>query len=279
MLEEDTGLCDEGSASSKRAIHLCLEGVQRSHERTSARLASLSFRLHESQTRADANDDLRAGNVSCCTALSRVSTLAVVDGRDTSNFELLDSSIQHFEPSSLREGSEWSAVAVCSVLLQQRCIDTCMRRPSPPFMKNCWASSRHRTFVSTSTHPANCMMIPAIVTKIPVTRRTQIRQVVLQQRRSRFCRRAGRPPINDDVATAAASGASTRVSGLWSTILRRHTSLRDDIVLLQGPPGTGKTTTLVQPPRAREERAEGAADRLLVCAPSNRECRSFSIDF
>ena len=112
----------------------------------------------------------------------------------------------------------WSAVAVCSSCSSSGALIR-VRRPSPPFMKKL-LGKRHRTFVSTST-PSKSHDDSCDSNKDTGDGGRRFDKQCLQQRRSRFRRRAD--DLTNDDGYAAASRGSTRVSGLWSTILRRHT--------------------------------------------------------
>eukprot|EP00965_Chrysotila_dentata_P177959 5878627-Pleurochrysis_carterae.AAC.2 len=50
------------------------------------------------------------------------------------SFEVLGDALDHVGDTLLRQGSCWQAHAVASVLLEQRCAEVCLRRPSPPFI-------------------------------------------------------------------------------------------------------------------------------------------------
>ena len=122
-------------ASSQHApVRLKLVSLQRAAERKSARLGALCFRLASSS----APDDLRAGGVFLLSSRGHESVLAVVDGREHLRFEVLDTALYRagFESAhAFAMGAEWTGRCVASVLLQQRCIDTCIKRPKPPFMR------------------------------------------------------------------------------------------------------------------------------------------------
>ena len=71
---------------------------------------------------------------------SEQSVLAVVDGRSSRlRFEVHERSLLRVEraaAAALATRAVWTATPIASVLVQQRCIDVCLRRPKPPFMRS-----------------------------------------------------------------------------------------------------------------------------------------------
>ena len=246
--DEAFAMAREGLRARSGGCRLRLEAVLSPKDRGS-RLGALSFRL-VSRSGGEARGKLLcAGSVLCLTC-GNVELLAVVDGRSVSASE--EGSFAAVELSqaaltrvsdSLVEHSLWSARPVASVLAQQRCVDACLRQPTPPFFR--WLlgakPSVHIRFDA-----------PAAETAQPPNGHAAA---------------ATESPEGDGGRLAALNASQRRVveaAGTSSSEIVRS----GELTLLQGPPGTGKTTTLVHALRALMRGSE--CDRVLVCAPSNR---------
>ena len=138
-----------GSHSKPSAsIRLKMDYVQRAADRKSAKLGAMCFKIGGGGASAD---DLRAGSVFLLRSrLARDALLGVIDGRDTLRFEVLDTSLhalcEQGDGAAVVTDSPWMGTCVASVLLQQRCIDTCIRQPKLPFVRallGCSGSDAH----------------------------------------------------------------------------------------------------------------------------------------
>lgn len=144
VLDEAKAMVADGLASlrSSRAAHarLTLENVVRASAHGGG--GGLGCMCFEQPRQSSEGDRFRAGSVFLLRSISfGVELLAVVDGRATTcQLECSDGALarcaHHIdERYSIQPGSVWAATPVASVLVQQRCIDVCLRRPVPPFMQ------------------------------------------------------------------------------------------------------------------------------------------------
>ncbi|KAL1518726.1 hypothetical protein AB1Y20_003013 [Prymnesium parvum] len=245
-------------ARTTGALELRLQRVLRAEEHGSRRLAALRFSRpalaaprHGSGS-APSRLALRAGSVFLLAPrASRSTLLAVIDGRQADDsadadgalqFEVLDAALDGAGEGALRTWPPmwWEARGVESVLLEQRCIDCCLRRPAPPFLR------------AGDAAPPLPLPLPPLPPPPPLLR------LAVPPAASARPDGALRP-------WEASLDASQR-EAVWR--LASDEAAGGGVQLLHGPPGTGKTTVLVALLVAlAERRAEG---RVLVCAPSNR---------
>jgi hypothetical protein len=149
VLDEAKAMVADGLASSRssRAVHarLTLENVVRASAHGGG--GGLGCMCFEQPRQSSEGDRFRAGSVFLLRSISfGVELLAVVDGRATTcQLECSDGALarcaHHIDErvgshcNAFQPGSVWAATPVASVLVQQRCIDVCLRRPVPPFMQ------------------------------------------------------------------------------------------------------------------------------------------------
>ena len=148
VLDEAKAMVADGLASSRssRAAHarLTLENVVRASAHGGG--GGLGCMCFEQPRQSSEGDRFRAGSVFLLRSISfGVELLAVVDGRATTcQLECSDGALarcaHHIDErysggNAFQPGSVWAATPVASVLVQQRCIDVCLRRPVPPFMQ------------------------------------------------------------------------------------------------------------------------------------------------
>ncbi|KAL1518727.1 hypothetical protein AB1Y20_003013 [Prymnesium parvum] len=165
-------------ARTTGALELRLQRVLRAEEHGSRRLAALRFSRpalaaprHGSGS-APSRLALRAGSVFLLAPrASRSTLLAVIDGRQADDsadadgalqFEVLDAALDGAGEGALRTWPPmwWEARGVESVLLEQRCIDCCLRRPAPPFLRVLLGQREHGThtrFVSSDDDAAGSL--------------------------------------------------------------------------------------------------------------------------
>ena len=147
VLDEAKAMVADGLASSRssRAAHtrLTLENVARASAHGGG--GGLGCMCFEQPRQSSEGDRIRAGSVFLLRSISfGVELLAVVDGRTTTcQLECSDGALarcahhidERFSGNAFQPGSVWAATPIASVLVQQRCIDVCLRRPVPPFMQ------------------------------------------------------------------------------------------------------------------------------------------------
>ena len=147
VLDEAKAMVADGLASSRssRAAHtrLTLENVARASAHGGG--GGLGCMCFEQPRQSSEGDRIRAGSVFLLRSISfGVELLAVVDGRATTcQLECSDGALarcahhidERFSGNAFQPGSVWAATPIASVLVQQRCIDVCLRRPVPPFMQ------------------------------------------------------------------------------------------------------------------------------------------------
>ena len=147
VLDEAKAMVADGLASSRssRAAHtrLTLENVARASAHGGG--GGLGCMCFEQPRQSSEGDRIRAGSVFVLRSISfGVELLAVVDGRTTTcQLECSDGALarcahhidERFSGNAFQPGSVWAATPIASVLVQQRCIDVCLRRPVPPFMQ------------------------------------------------------------------------------------------------------------------------------------------------
>ena len=107
----------------ERGLELALEGARGPERRGPPGLGALSF---SSSSRVP-SAEVRPGGVFLLSspAARGASLLAVVDGRESMQFEVLNHSLDALPPAALERGAAWRARSVACVLLQQRCADAC----------------------------------------------------------------------------------------------------------------------------------------------------------
>ena len=137
VLVEAMAMVADGLSSARgrgRPLRLTLDEAVRASDSSSggSRLGHLCF-THTYAKHVSAADRMRPGTV-LLLASHGAEVLGVVDGRDTSWVEVLDSALLRCAAASLASGATWTATPVTSVLCQQRCIEVCLRRPAPPFL-------------------------------------------------------------------------------------------------------------------------------------------------